>query len=146
MNTAYPAAWSSHTFFKFTYCSMNVFLSCLIFLDKSNPANPLIARKWCQFVPFLTRTLIRSKRLSQIRRKFVHRTYCIFFVVIESLRFSRELMPSNPIYHFPILNHSLLIHFLSIASSKSIPKRCAFTMAIPTMPASSFASSFFEMS
>jgi hypothetical protein len=76
MNAAYPTARAAHSLLELADCPLYVFPSCLMLLNKGNPANPLIAREWCQAVPFCKRAWIGSERPSQIRWHVVDCTCC----------------------------------------------------------------------
>ena len=52
MNTAQPAARPAHPFLEFTDRPFNVLFSRLVFLDKGNPAYPLIARNGRKTLPY----------------------------------------------------------------------------------------------
>ena len=52
MNTAQPATRTAHPFLEFTDRPSNMLLSRLIFLNKRNPADPLIAREGRKILPY----------------------------------------------------------------------------------------------
>ena len=52
MNTTQPATWPAHPFLEFADRPFNMLLSRLVFLDKRDPAYPLIARKGCKILPY----------------------------------------------------------------------------------------------
>src|SRR5579859_462105 len=52
VNTAHPATRPAHPFLEFTDQPFNMLLSRLVFLNKGNPAYPLIARKWRKILPY----------------------------------------------------------------------------------------------
>src|SRR5208283_1043905 len=79
MNAAWPATRSAHSFFKLRAYPFDVLLSGLRFLDRDCPANPLVARKRSDVLPFCSCRRIRNKGLSQILGHFVYRTGGYFF-------------------------------------------------------------------
>ena len=52
MNTAQPATWPAHPLLEFTDRPFDMLFSRLVFLDEGNPADPFIARKGRQILPY----------------------------------------------------------------------------------------------
>ena len=52
VRTAWPATRPAHSFLKFRTHPLDVLLSGFRFLDRDNPADPLIAREWRNVLPF----------------------------------------------------------------------------------------------
>jgi hypothetical protein len=64
VRTAWPATRSTHSFFKFRACALNVLTSGFRFLDGDNPADPLIPREWRNVLPFCARGRVRNENFS----------------------------------------------------------------------------------
>ena len=73
MRTAWPATRPEHSFLKLCAYPLNVLPSGFRFLYRDNPADPLIARKWRNILPFCPRRRIRNENFSQISRYSVYR-------------------------------------------------------------------------
>ena len=73
VRTAWPAARSAHSFLKFRAYPLDVLPSSFCFLDRDNPANPLIACQWRNILPFCPCHRVRNENLSQIRWYAVYR-------------------------------------------------------------------------
>ncbi len=55
VNTAYPAAWATHSLLQFIYRSFDMFFSGFIFFDVCHPADPFIAGKGSEAFPYAKR-------------------------------------------------------------------------------------------
>jgi hypothetical protein len=64
VRTAWPATRPAHPFLEFGAHTLNVLPSGFRFLDRYNPANPLIAREWRNVFPFCPRRRIRKESFS----------------------------------------------------------------------------------
>jgi hypothetical protein len=64
VGTAGPATRPAHSFFKFRAYALNVLPSGFRFLDRYNPADPVIAREWRNILPFCARGGIRNENFS----------------------------------------------------------------------------------
>lgn len=68
MRAAGPAAGSSFPFEHIGADALDVFLASLGFLHRRRPANPLVARQWCQVIPGIRYLRRRQKRRAHIGR------------------------------------------------------------------------------
>ena len=73
VRTAWPATRPAHSFLKFRAYPLDVLPSGFRFLDRDNPANPLIACQWRNVLPFCQCHGVRNENLSQIRWYGVYR-------------------------------------------------------------------------
>ena len=73
VRTAWPATRPAHSFLKFRAYPLDVLPSSFRFLDRDNPANPLIACQWRNILPFCPCHRVRNENLSQIRWYAVYR-------------------------------------------------------------------------
>lgn len=64
VRTARPATRPPHSFIKFRSYPLNVLPSGFRFLDRDNPADPLIAREWRNILPFFPRRRVRNENFS----------------------------------------------------------------------------------
>ena len=64
VGTAWPATRPAHSFLKFRAYPLNVLPSGFRFLDRDNPAYPLIAREWRNILPLCQRRRVGNERCS----------------------------------------------------------------------------------
>ena len=64
VRTAWPATRPAHSFLKFRAYPLDVLPSGFRFLDRDNPANPLIACQWRNILPFCPCHWVRNENLS----------------------------------------------------------------------------------
>ena len=64
VRAAWPTTRPAHSFLKFRTHTLDVLSSSFRFLDRDNPANPLIARQWRNILPFCPRHLVGNENPS----------------------------------------------------------------------------------
>src|SRR5580765_3230433 len=74
MNTPHPATGTPHPFLQFFDQPRNMLSLRLVFLDESDPTDPLVASKWGEILPCCQCSAVGSESLSQVRRHLMYRT------------------------------------------------------------------------
>src|SRR6266498_4806951 len=100
MSATIPTARAAHPFLKFRDDPSDMLPSLLWSFNRDSPANPFVAGKWCQIVPFCKCVRIGSERIPQIRWYAVYNACSNFLCLCHSFILSILLLEHPMLWQF----------------------------------------------